>query len=1008
MSDQNKSKKGPMNQSDRPINSSSSASHNIVDAIDESHVLTELERIGARTGRKTIELQKLEEKLRSESRLLNQLNRVAREDPWIKESPFYQEQEAGLRESISSIRRKMNSIETAATTRAESEASTFLSRQFSQSSINVQAARLADTSAIQNRALSAISTPYDKIEAQREELLANIRLQERLALREVKGMFGPNGQVDPEKSSAINAIMSKTQEHISQLAVLNTAQQFQKMLQLDPASKMNKFLDVGRLAQNIMASESIAKEVASGAISITQDGKQKTISSSKVDEEIIEQSRNLAAALKELTDGVGKTEDELEKLRKSAEESAENIDKLQKARGMGAGDLTIHRLNALGDALNIGSNLVYNVGVTQRLAEMENIKDFANLANKQYEMYKAARSGDVMSQLTLMEMDSSKEFVKDIAQATRYTQGLQKTESSVDAAIGLTRAMEASVQKANIINHALGNATRTTKDLYDSAIQAGRSVANIAALEANTARGITVGRNVLDSVNAQMAARQAILHVGASQAQELRDFYTNLDKAAQGAGSGADRFLAAAMSNRNMQRMIDARLSPEQFAMLSSMGMQQLGSTFNVDQVFAARNLERAGFGNMQLNMHRMSILAGAGANNPQASLESVLSVAVTKGLDNSKALSMMVDNTAAMVQQSAITTATGIDVTKSAAALIGGSVDMNQSNKEFAINRAMTAQEAMRNVVTDRSISFTGMVNVARIQRETGLNGVDAIFAARLSTADIKALKEQSLTDPNKVRESLLKQGINVSGDVGSFLDKMLQLQVAQAFTGSGALAFSRNEVRESLIEKATKGVSYSDLSVEEKTVLGQIGVTSGLTGEEYYNTVSGIVNTKTDVGSKGSDIASGKITSELKSQVDDLRTSGFKQAAEAATFAAEKLSNFINPIKGATDELEKFKGALKVLNDFTKSFEAGGINNEKMFSTAAQNMVDKFSKEFEKDFTERFKDFSVSVKSFNDATKTYYEASQVIARAVKEIGIGKYVDTAEDALNKLRSMGR
>ncbi|MEM4726186.1 MAG: hypothetical protein QXG63_04530, partial [Nitrososphaerales archaeon] len=384
MSDQNTSNKKPMN--------------TVVDAIDESSFLTELERIGARAGRRTAARSELEQRIKSEGKLLNKLLEEGEKYPFIKEGPFFSEQVAGLRESIRNIRNRMNSMERVAITRAESEASTYISRQFSQSAINVQTSAMMKQPTIQNRAFTMTGQPYEELEARREEILANIRHTERVALAEVKGMFERGGQVRPESSAALGAIMAGTRERIAELATISAAQQLQRISGSDPMSKMRNIAEMGREANKVLTAEQIAQEISRGGVSITQGGEQKVVANRDIQQEIVNQARQLASALKELSDGVNKTDEELAKLRETAEESAENLDKLQQAQSMGGGrgirDSQI--FSAIASGFGVAGSAAHQLFVAQRIGQVNNVAGFANLANEQYDMYRRARGGDIM------------------------------------------------------------------------------------------------------------------------------------------------------------------------------------------------------------------------------------------------------------------------------------------------------------------------------------------------------------------------------------------------------------------------------------------------------------------------------------------------------------------------------------------------------------------------------------------------------------------------------------
>ena len=967
MADQNKSGRPGMN--------------GYADDIDQSSFLTELERIGARASRKGIQRSDLEARIKREGKELNSLMEEGRRTPEFTSSPFYQEQTGALRENIRNLRTKINGLDTAARTRAESEASTYISRQFSQTSINGQVSSIQKDSTIQNRAFAMAGQSYDQLEAQRADVYSSIRVRERQALGEVKGMYSGRGQVDPEKSAALGVMMNGTQAQVQQIAMINAAQALQRANGNDPLSKMRNLANMGTTAESILGKQALGQEIAAGGIDLAGG---KHVKNADINTEILSQAKALSQALKELADGANKTDEELAKLRASADESAANLEKLQEAKGMGAGSGGYNAAsvaNAAAGGLNAIGGAFQQLTVNQRMQEMANISGFANLANQQYDMYKKARGGDVASQLAMSQWDDADNFGMEMKRGTNMAQTAYLAAGAAGTAAGVLKAGEGAAQKANPLAYASGASTNNTEAVIGGVSQAVQYGSQTVVTAADMARGTSANAARLAGIQANMSARMAINAIPAEQMQGLRNFYTDLDTAAIGAGEGSNAFLDTASSAENLGRMSNARMSPEQFAKLSGQGFQTMGSTFNTEQIFASRNLERRGFGSMGENMQRMATLAGAGSNNPQEAMGEVLSAAVARGLDTSKSINMMVDHTAGMMQSLGQSSAAGINNTAQVSAQLAANVNPNTPNKEFALQRAAQIAEVTNQVTTDTSATFTGMVNTARVTQRTGLSGNNALFAAKLTSADIRSLQGMSESDADA---ALLKKGINVSGakgGVSGFLSTMLENQTDQMFTGSGGLAFGDNKQRQGLTAAALKATNYDDLSREQRDLLGKIGSTSGLTGEEYYNGAAGIKNIKPTPLAQGSDLMKDGAVDGKKGDFDTLRTGGFKQLSDAAATAATNL--------------EKFGGAIKVFMELQKGAENNGMAKEKEFSGAGA--------EFAKTLT-------TSLKPFVDATSTYARASQAIIDAVgtRSNAIPLVPNQATDILNQVKGGGR
>lgn len=950
MADQNQSNKKSMN--------------TFADDIDRSSVLSELERIGMNTSRKGVQRTQLEDRIRGEGKLLNSLLEQGRTVNGFTDSPFYQEQTGALRESIRGLRQKMNSLDTTARTRAETEASNYIARSFNASSINSQASILQKEAATQNRAFSMANMSYDELNQRRDDVMSDIRVRERNAQNEVKGMFTGRGQVDPERSAAVGVIMGGTQNNIRDLAAINAAQGLQRAQGIDPNSQIKRLAEMGGVANQILSAESISQEIKSGGVNISTGGKLGTVANEDINKEIVNQARQLAQALKELSEGANKTDEELAKLRSTADESAANLEKLQKAEAGGAGGggrgTIMGYLGAAGGAFNALGGAANQILVGQRMQEVANIGGFANLANQQYDMYSKARGGDIASQLALSQFGEADKFGMEMKRGTNVAQsaylaagGLQTAAGGMQIAEGLKNA-----PTAGYLNSGVGN------NLAQGAQNVAQGVATIGVTSADMARGTSAQAARLAGIQAQMQARQAINYVGAKQAQGLRDMYTGLDVVGQEMGSSASGFIERSTSLGNLRRMQEARMSPEQYMKYSQQGAQMMGSTFNEDQVFQARSLERAGFGSAQTNIQRMGTLAAAGGNNPQASLQGVLEAAFSKSLDSSKALNMMVENTAAMAASTSAA-ASGIDVTGAASTMLAAGTNPNMANREAALQQAVEAAQLTQNITTNRAATFSGMVNTAGIQQKTGISGVEAIIAQGISIQEFKALQGS----PQKAAEFYKNQGINVNSDKAEeFTNEMLRQKQMQIIRDKGIALNIKNPA--GMLDRLNSGKETE----ADNFALAQAASLSGYKGGagQIKREILGVtaVNTAEGVNKAQNAIAGGS-PDDLKSKTDDLRTSGFKQLSEAAASASTKL--------------EKFGGALQVFIDLTKKYEQGGEKNEGEFSDAASKMATDFSAATVR-FDGSVSKFEAAVQNLSDKAGLRSNANPVMPQFVTD----------------------
>ena len=794
---------------------------NTIDSIDESHILTELERIGAKTGRKTSQRAMLEQRISSSGKALNSLLEAGQDIPEIRSSPLYQQQVPQLQHQIRGIRARMNSMNVGSVAAAESEASTFLSRQFDPGSINTQARNMQPLTSIQNRAANMSGMGYDDLYAKRESVLSQINSRERVALREVPGMFGPNGRVDPEKSATLGAEFSGVKDLVQELAAVNVA---------------------------------------------------------------------------------------MKKLGESAEKAGEKL-------GGGGGVSGVDRLNAYSGMFAAGGSAIREIAVNQRVGQVQNISGYAGFENQKYDMYKGARGGDVMSQLLLSQAQESERFGNQLYAGQQAANTAFVAGGAAQTAAGAGQAFEGGIGKFNPISQFLGTAGTSTNETLQGSQNMVQGAAGTAIAGTDLARGVSASAAKIQGQQADLEARRALLGISAQQLQGFRDFGVGQGTAAMGMGRRGEGFLQRTVTNENMDKMVNARISPEQFNQMSQIGVDQVGSTFNESQIFAARGLERSGLGSMQQNMGRMATLAGAGANNPQAGLGSVMEAAFSKSLDGSKVLNSMVENTAAIVQQSA-GTAMGLDTTRSAAQILAGGVAPNAPNQEFAVNRAMSVQDKLRSIGTDTGVNFAAMSATARISKNVGVSGDEALILQGFDDATLKSLQNAT---PNEARAKLKDRGVGSLAkksdmELKDAMSKLVTERMITTFTGGSvglAEGVSGGGLRQLVGDVRGGKLSVEDLanqrnlSPEQAKIAERMSRTAGLQNmglSEMIRGATGITSTadpKSGAQVKGAMEGTSPI-GDMRKTIDDMRTSGFAQLSEAAKEATKNFKNASEAVKG------------------------------------------------------------------------------------------------------------
>lgn len=915
--DQNKSGKGPTN------------------TLADSG-FSDIENIGRRAGRHTAE--DIAQRVRASEARRN----IQTYEAGLQSGPS-DEIASLIGRQLANERKALNSLEPRIELRAETQRQRFtnqtqsaIERQFAGSSVNGQASEFARSSSGQRLGLGMMNTPYDELEARRQGTVNQIGMLGQRASGIAESLYDERGRQDPAKLQQLQQIYGQRNRMVNMVGGIDAAMRSQRAQGNDPQSKQDDLFRAGQRAEQTLFREGAVKELGGESAG---DLKQKEI----------QLSRQLVEALEKLKDSAGKSSEEIEKMKDSAAKTAEDLEKVQAARAGGGGgsDKYTNAGNMLAfgqNAFNAVGNGVQAIGVNQRLGQTQNVAGYAGIENDKYRTYKSAASGDVASQLALGNFGEAEDFGRQLRTAANVAVGAQVAGGVAQTAAGGVRI----ASTLNPVENAMSTSAAMGQRLQGAG-EVAQGLSNTAVAGADMYRDVSGSAARIAGTNSQMEARRQLSMVSATQLQGFRDFAVGMSTAAIGMDGHGGAFIERMVNKDNMQAMVNSRISPEQMSQMAQMGVQQVGSTFNESQIFSARGLERSGFGSMQENMQRMSQLATAGSNNPQAGLSSVLEAAFGKSLDGSKVLNMMVENTGAMVQQST-GRAMGLDTTAASAQLLAAGVNPNEKNQEFAMNRAATAAERMREIGTDTGVNFAAMSATARISKMTGLGGTEAIIAQQLDDQTLRTMKGM---EPNKIREKLFDRGIDVKeGGEQELVDKLIKARTITNLQGGGA-GLAMGVDASSIADKLAAG---TPLTKAEQLAYNQSSTLGGFAGGAEAQRAATAINSAEPTGAtkdKIADAMAGKGGSDQQKMLDDMRTQGFKQLSQAAM---EATANF----KTAGE-------ALKALGQLAKSVEnVGDEGGEGKFKTAAADAAGTFGKST-MTFKTSVDDFTKAVQAMN-----------------------------------------
>lgn len=912
--------------------------------LDSDSGFNDIERIGRRSSKRSIEDVVERQRINSARETVEGLEDLIASNPSAGEFDIISKGLKDARETRNRLGPRIRMRQEARRERALEETQNAIQRNFSSRSINGQVIDLAGSESVQGRAMGMISMSPRDLERARGDIMSQVGQLEQNSLDIAQGMYDAQGRQDPNALASLRANYRKKNTAVGRLSVITAAERHQRGLGLDPESQIEDLLSKGRHAEKITFRNKVADELASG----TGDVGGRSIDQLKQREAQL--ASQLVEELTKLKESAGKSTEELDKMRESASATAENLKKTEEAISqMGSGGGGGNRFGSAANALNFASSTfgavgmgVQQIAVNQRLGQTQNVSGYASIENQKYQTYRSASGGDIASQLMLGQFGGAEGFGRELRAGANLAVGAQIAGGVTQIAAGGVRVASTMNPAENMIStsSAMNNRLQGAQDI----LQGG---ATTAIAGADMFRDISGSQASIAGVNAQLEARRQLMMVNASQLQGFRDFSVGVGSAAIGMGSRGAAFVQRMISKENLGQMTNARISPEQMSQMAEMGVQNIGSTFNESQIFGARGLERSGFGSVSENMQRMSTLAGAGSNNPQSGLGSVMEAAFSKSLEGSKVLNMMVQNTGNMVQMSA-GRAMGIDTTAASAQILAAGVNTADPNQEYAMQRAASAAERMRMIGTDTGTNFAAMSATARISKMTGLGGTEAIIAQQLDDATLRSMKN---LNPNEIRTKMFDRGIDVKeGQERQLVDQLIKARLITNLQGGGA-GLATGVDAAAIADKISSGKALNkveQIAYNQAATLGGFGG-----GVEAQRAATALISedpnsvTKTKV----TNAFRGEGGSEQQKTLDDMRTQGFKQLSQAAL---EATASF----KTAAD-------ALKALGQLAKNVEnIGDEGGEGRFKTAAADAAGSFGKST-MTFKSSVEDFSKAVNA-------------------------------------------
>lgn len=658
----------------------------------------------------------------------------------------------------------------------------------------------------------------------------------------------------------------------SQIGVARRGMQLSRQAGQDPQSQFMHINEVASRAADRVGGDALRQSAAGGGLPSLKE----------LDDQISAAAKELSNLKEEFASGKKPLED----FNKEAGAVADKLTKLeQQERAVQSSGGGMRENMGIARA---GIDMLRQTTVNQPIQALNIKGQMAAAQNDQYATVKSALGGD-MSALGLLGsgvFGNSAGFARQQQLSQKILQTGEVAATGVDAAVDV-----------GLLN---------LKGAAKGAIGAGSQISNIA-------QGVMAGETSLQSYNAAMNAQKQVLAVPSQFRQSFFDYGMNVTTAGRQMG-GRREAMTKAMMNIGpggfMQNMADIGVDANMAAGFAGQGAAEQGSAFSLKQIGTARNLERGGFGTMEESMRRMSALANTGgANDPNTAMGRVMEEAVSKGMDSSKAISLMSDGISHLAQTGG-TAALGVDATQGITALLGRALGGSTAGSD--VNRSAAAMSAINSTsekLQDTSVSYTNMVRNTRL-RQSGMSGIEAANFMKLSAQELGQLQAGGPEAERLANERGFNSFFN---NKGQFQQNKAAIATAGGFLemgGQGGLSMMLTEAQQAAghaaITKRANGGSLNTAEAEAaRTLRGAMGST-----EEAAALAVGFGGGigATSSGGKASKIMNG--TAPLGAE-----------SIGGEAIMAEKAKMNAKEIKAGSKDMENLDAVSKVLGAISKA---------------------------------------------------------------------------------------
>jgi hypothetical protein len=674
-----------------------------------------------------------------------------------RELPLFQAHLLEAQRTAAKLEPRMALYKASSRERVNEQAVNVIGREYSERAINSWVNSRSDNLEAQVSGASAAWQGYGALSQQRSNILNQMQGLRHESMEAastyIAGKGIRAGGVNLQSEAVLQGNAAQMKDLAQQLIPITVAMQQLKQQGQDPASRQRELIGIGEKAAGVLGHNQLEAEMKSGK-------GLGALSPADLKKKEAEAAEKLVKALDELRNSAGKTKEELEGLQKNAEEAAEEFKEVSEARGMdgdGGGrkfETAKVVAGAVMESLAAMTTGYSNVMINQPLQMVSNATGAANIENEKYNMWHQAIAGDMTARMTLGAWDTGNAFGNELADRQNFVHRAKEVNAGIGAGVGVLQMGFAVGGTGGTVvgNNAVTNFAQGAQTFIGSTVSGIQE-------EAARQRQTEMGALRIQGTHAMVNASKAMNYIPGQQFQKYRDYVVGLNATAtEMGGSVGEAFLNETSGTDFMQKMYDKGVGLKEMGALSAQGALGMGSMFKSSQVLEAVGLENSGFGSAANNMRRMATLGASGTGDPGQNLSKIIEEGMQRGLNSSKAIDMIVENTARATEES-VKLGYKADPTEFLTKTILGAIDRSNPNKELA---GQIAQETYRTGEAARSnisASFPGMINVARVTRAAGLE-FDQATGLMMTQMDTKALNAHAEDTKEEFKAFLEQRG--------------------------------------------------------------------------------------------------------------------------------------------------------------------------------------------------------------------------------------------------------